>query len=110
MDVDRIISCTGIQENYKNSPRPLIRSLMENGLARANDLGMGFQTDGEGALLDANMSPSSVFFTLGPPRRGELFETTAVPEIRAQAEALAHRLAQSSKPDMFSASLASAGL
>ncbi len=110
LDVDRIISCTGIQENYKNSPRPLIRSLVESGLARANDLGMGFQTDGEGALLDANMSPSSVFFTLGPPRRGELFETTAVPEIRAQAEALAHRLAQSSKPDMFSASLASAGL
>lgn len=66
LDVDRIISCTGIQENYANSPRPLIRSLMENGLARANDLGMGFRTDGQGALLDANMCPSSVFFTLGP--------------------------------------------
>jgi uncharacterized NAD(P)/FAD-binding protein YdhS len=51
-----------------------------------------------------------VFYTLGPPRRGELFETTAVPEIRTQAEALAHRLVQSAKPDMFSASLASAGL
>jgi uncharacterized NAD(P)/FAD-binding protein YdhS len=110
LDVDRIISCTGIQENYKNSPRPLIRSLMENGLAQANDLGMGFRTDGEGALMDADMCPSSVFFTLGPPRRGELFETTAVPEIRAQAEALAHRLIQSSKPDVFSASFASAAL
>jgi uncharacterized NAD(P)/FAD-binding protein YdhS len=110
LDVDRIISCTGIQESYTNSPRPLIRSLMENGLAQANDLGMGFRTDGEGALIDADMSPSSVFFTLGPPRRGELFETTAVPEIRAQAEALAQRLVQSSKPDVFSASFASAGL
>jgi uncharacterized NAD(P)/FAD-binding protein YdhS len=110
VDVDRIISCTGIQESYTNSPRPLIRSLMQNGLAQANHLGMGFQTDGEGALLDGNMRPSSIFFTLGPPRRGELFETTAVPEIRAQAEALALRLAVSVKPDMFSASLASAGL
>jgi uncharacterized NAD(P)/FAD-binding protein YdhS len=110
LDVDRIISCTGIQENYRDSPRPLIRSLIQNGLARANDLGMGFQTDGQGALMDATMSPSSVFYTLGPPRRGELFETTAVPEIRTQAEALAHRLVQSAKPDMFSASLASAGL
>ena len=110
LDVDRIISCTGIQENYKNSPRPLIRSLMEHGLAQANDLGMGFRTDGHGALLDASLRPSSVFFTLGPPRRGELFETTAVPEIRAQAEALANDLAESAKPDRFSASLASAGL
>jgi len=110
VEVDRIISCTGIQESYTNSPRPLIRSLMEKGLARANDLGMGFQTDGQGALLESKMSPSSVFFTLGPPRRGELFETTAVPEIRTQAEALAHRLVESRRPDMFSASLASAGL
>jgi len=110
LEVDRIISCTGIQENYANSLRPLIRSLMEKGLAQPNDLGMGFRTDGQGALVDAKMNPSSIFFTLGPPRRGELFETTAVPEIRAQAEALALHFAQSSKPDMFSASLASAGL
>jgi uncharacterized NAD(P)/FAD-binding protein YdhS len=110
LDVDRIISCTGIQENYANSPRPLIRSLIESGLARPNDLGMGFQTDGQGALLDAKMDPSTVFFTLGPPRRGELFETTAVPEIRVQAEALAAQLAQTGKPDLFSASLASAAL
>jgi uncharacterized NAD(P)/FAD-binding protein YdhS len=92
LDADRIISCTGIHEDYKESPRPFIRSLMEHGLARANSLGIGFQTDLDGALLDANMRPSSVFFTLGPPRRGELFETTAVPEIRAQAEALALHL------------------
>ncbi|HTB19161.1 MAG TPA: FAD/NAD(P)-binding protein [Bryobacteraceae bacterium] len=110
VDVDRIISCTGIQESYANSPRPLIRSLVENGLARPNHLGMGFQTDGQGALLDGERNPSSIFFTLGPPRRGELFESTAVPEIRAQAAALAQRLLLSAKPDMFSASLASAGL
>jgi uncharacterized NAD(P)/FAD-binding protein YdhS len=93
LDVDRIISCTGIQENYQDSPRPLIRSLMESGLACPNDLGIGFRTDRHGALLDAAMRPSVVFFTLGPPRRGELFESTAVPEIRAQAEALAIHLA-----------------
>jgi uncharacterized NAD(P)/FAD-binding protein YdhS len=93
LDVDRIISCTGIHETYTDSPRPLIRSLMENGLAQANDLGIGLRTDRHGALLDARMRPSSIFFTLGPPRRGELFESTAVPEIRAQAEALAIHLA-----------------
>ena len=94
LDVDRIISCTGIHEDYTDSPRPLIRSMLENGLATANDLGIGFRTGRHGELLDAGMNPSGVFFTLGPPRRGELFETTAVPEIRVQAEALALHLAR----------------
>lgn len=92
LSVDRIISCTGINEDYFNSPRPLIRSIMKSGMACANDLGTGFRTDLHGALLDANRIPSSVFFTLGPPRRGDLFETTAVPEIRVQAKALALHL------------------
>ncbi len=89
LEVDRVISCTGVQEDYANRPRPPIRSLIESGLASPNELGIGFRTDEHGALLNANLRPSSVFFTLGPPRRGELFETTALPEIREQAEALA---------------------
>ena len=92
LEVDRIISCIGIQESYTDSPRPLIRSLMETGLAQSNEVGIGFQTDGQGALLGAKRIPSSVFFTLGPPCRGDLFETTAVPEIRVQAASLARRL------------------
>jgi uncharacterized NAD(P)/FAD-binding protein YdhS len=31
-------------------------------------------------------------FVVGPPRKGTLYETTAVPEIRGQAAALAQRL------------------
>jgi uncharacterized NAD(P)/FAD-binding protein YdhS len=92
LEVDRVINCTGIHESYVDHPRPLIASLIQNGLARANDLGIGFRTDPDGALLDASDCPSPILFTLGPPRRGDLIETTAVPEIRAQAEALAHHL------------------
>ena len=92
LEVDRVIVCTGVQENYRNSPRPLVRSLMAQGLAQAHDLGIGLRTDSNGALLDAGMRASTVFFTLGPPRRGELIETTAVPEIRVQAENLARFL------------------
>jgi uncharacterized NAD(P)/FAD-binding protein YdhS len=93
LEVDRIVSCTGIQENYNESPRGLIRLLIGKGLASANDLGAGFRADQHGALIGAGMRASTVFFTLGPPRRGELFETTAVPEIRVQAKAVAVRLA-----------------
>ncbi|HKD06963.1 MAG TPA: FAD/NAD(P)-binding protein [Bryobacteraceae bacterium] len=92
LEVDRVISCTGIHEDYTKSPRPLVRSMMQAGLARANELGIGFDTDENGALLDASTRPSNIFFTLGPPRRGDLFETTAVPEIRSQAESLARHL------------------
>jgi uncharacterized NAD(P)/FAD-binding protein YdhS len=91
LDVDRIISCAGINENYADSARPAVRSLMESGVARANDLGHGFHTDPRGALTSAT-GASRAFFTLGPPRRGQLFETTAVPEIRVQAADLAAHL------------------
>jgi uncharacterized NAD(P)/FAD-binding protein YdhS len=97
LEIDRVISCTGIHEDYTKSPRPLVRSMMQNGLARPNELGIGFDADEHGALLDASRQPSDIFFTLGPPRRGDLFETTAVPEIRSQAESLARHLLASMK-------------
>lgn len=85
--VVRAIDCAGIQENYHKSPRRLIGELLRRGLAAANDLGIGFRTDEFGALIGAAGIPSTLLFTLGPPRKGELLETSAVPEIRVQAEA-----------------------
>lgn len=93
LQIDRIINCSGIQERYSGAPaRPLIHALVASGLAEANDLGIGFRTDAGGALATESHGSSRDLFTLGPPRRGGLFETTAVPEIRAQAEALAEHL------------------
>lgn len=92
LQVERIINCTGIHEYYNVRPRRLIGALIAQGLATANDLGIGFRTDEHGALIGADQQPSAVLFTLGPPRRGDLFETTAVPEIRVQAAALAAHL------------------
>ena len=89
IEVDRVINCTGIHEYYHVRPRLLIANLLSQGLATANDLGIGFHTDEHGALTGP---ASRVLFTLGPPRRGELFETIAVPEIRVQAEFLASHL------------------
>ena len=89
LQVDRVINCTGIHEYYHVRPRPLIGGLLRQGLARANDLGIGFEADKHGELVGP---ASDRLFTLGPPRRGDLFETIAVPEIRVQAERLAARL------------------
>jgi uncharacterized NAD(P)/FAD-binding protein YdhS len=87
--IDRAINCTGIHEYYNVRPRPIIAALLEQGLATPNDLGIGFRTDEHGALAGP---ARNILFTLGPPRRGGLFETIAVPEIRVQAETLAAHL------------------
>jgi len=98
--VDRIINCTGIEERYAESPRPLIRTIVATGLGKPNDLGTGFLTDEHGGLIDSAGRASPVLFTLGPPRRGQLFETTAVPEIRSQAAALAQHLSVNARSGM----------
>ena len=44
-------------------------------------------------MLDSDGNPADGFFVLGPLRKGRLWENTAVPELRVEAEQLARRLA-----------------
>jgi uncharacterized NAD(P)/FAD-binding protein YdhS len=92
--VQYVINCTG-PDCALSRAHPLLRGLLEAGLAQMDALGLGLATDAGGALLDARGRPSLALFTLGPLRRGELWETTAIPEIRTQALALARRLLES---------------
>jgi uncharacterized NAD(P)/FAD-binding protein YdhS len=69
-----------------------VGDLFARGLARPDPLRLGIDASPAGAVLDAGGRPSSTIFTLGPPLRGLWYETTAIPEIRAQAAALAARL------------------
>ena len=89
--VQHVINCTG-PDAALGRGHPLLRALLDSGLGRLDTLGLGLATDGEGALLDARGRVAEGLFTLGPLRRGELWESTAVPEIRAQACALSARL------------------
>lgn len=87
--VQRVVNCTGPDGNYRRYNHPLMLSLREQGLAVVDDNGLGIDTDREGRLRPASGAPSSRIWTLGPPRKGQLWETTAVPEIRGQAQSLA---------------------
>jgi uncharacterized NAD(P)/FAD-binding protein YdhS len=87
--VARIVNCTGPAMYMADMRHPLIASLLESGLVRADSLGMGLSADRDGAL---NGNAPGRLFTLGNLRRGELWETTAIPELRSQAEAIASRL------------------
>jgi uncharacterized NAD(P)/FAD-binding protein YdhS len=89
-----LINATGPAPDVTGTPDPLLRGLLQGGLATPDPLRLGIQADAAGAVLDTSGRPSDVLFTLGPPLRGQLYETTAVPEIRDQAAALATRLIQ----------------
>ena len=90
--VERVINATGPDMNYRRARDPLLRQLLHDGLCRPGPMGLGFEATAEGAVIGAGGGPSLVLSTLGPPLRGVLWETTAVPEIRAQAAALARRI------------------
>ncbi len=53
---------------------------------------MGLDADARGALRDAHGKAAADIVTLGPLLRGLRYETTAIPEIRDQAAAIARHL------------------
>jgi uncharacterized NAD(P)/FAD-binding protein YdhS len=71
---------------------PFLSGLIGSGLARPDPLRLGLDADEAGAVLDAAGRPQDRIFALGPTLRGVRYETTAIPEIRAQAAALVPRL------------------
>jgi uncharacterized NAD(P)/FAD-binding protein YdhS len=93
----RVINCTGPAAGIEDARSSLVSSLLSSGLARPASLGMGFATDRDGALLG---SSGGRLFTLGSLRRGDLWESTAIPELREQAGALASRITASSSREL----------
>jgi uncharacterized NAD(P)/FAD-binding protein YdhS len=91
LKVNRVVNCAGSETDCRRIDDSLISSLFAQGLARPDPLFLGLDTDDHGRLLGFNGTTSSLF-ALGPPRKGSLWETTAVPEIRAQAANLAEHL------------------
>ncbi|MFG2839385.1 FAD/NAD(P)-binding protein [Streptomyces zaomyceticus] len=79
-----VVDCTGPGLAADAGGDPLWSGLLTDGLAAAGPLGIGVSTV-RGRLLDGQGGRERPLFTLGAPRRGELWETTAIPEIRVQA-------------------------
>jgi uncharacterized NAD(P)/FAD-binding protein YdhS len=92
LHANRVINCTGSETDCRRIDDSLITSLFAQGLVRPDPLFLGLDVDTEGALIDYKGKPSGSLFTIGPPRKGQLWETTAVPEIRQQADRLADHL------------------
>src|SRR3954447_11252481 len=91
-DVGWVVNCTGPQTDVRLLGDPLIDDLLRPragfALATPATAGMGFRTD-NGRLVDSHSSTRAPLWALGALRRGELWESTAIPEIRTQALAVA---------------------
>ena len=91
---DHVISCAGPLLDYARIADPLVQGLRAAGHLTPDPLQLGLLTDAHGALLAADGTVVPGLFTLGPSRRPTYFESTAVPELRQQAAALAAYLAR----------------
>jgi uncharacterized NAD(P)/FAD-binding protein YdhS len=89
LQADWLVNGTGATTDVTANASPLLRDLFRSGLARPDPLRLGIDASADGAVIDSAGTPSDVLYTLGPPLRGLWYETTAIPEIRAQAAALA---------------------
>jgi len=88
-DVERVINCTGsqIDLHLKGS---LLNSMYSAGLINNDLLNIALNADAKtNAVIDADDNTSTRIYTLGNNMKGILWESTGVPEIRAQAENIA---------------------
>jgi uncharacterized NAD(P)/FAD-binding protein YdhS len=87
--VARVINCTGPACDYSRLDLPLVEQMRRAGWLTPDALRIGIETDADGRLIDHDGTAVEGLYTLGPLRRPALWESTAIPEIRAQAAALA---------------------
>jgi uncharacterized NAD(P)/FAD-binding protein YdhS len=70
-----------------------VRQLLDEGVARAHPNGLGFDVDPDGRVLSAEGAIYDSLFALGPITQGAFWESTAIPEFRVRAAAIAMMLA-----------------
>jgi uncharacterized NAD(P)/FAD-binding protein YdhS len=96
LHVNRVINCTGPEGDFRNVDHALLAHLLQHKMVRPDPLFLGLNVASDGALIDANGAASDFLYTVGPIRKGNLWETIAVPEIRVQAAEMATLLLASS--------------
>lgn len=93
LTVRRIVNCTGPEADPYRSRNPVLLDLLAQGLISADELGLGVRVGEDSGAIGADGRPTPGLYALGALTQGRFFEITGLPEIRAQAEAVAGTLA-----------------
>lgn len=94
MNPDRIINCTGQESDPARMKSKLLQSMIEQGMIEIDPIRLGLLTDSHGFCVDHNGNLTDVA-TIGSLRRGSLWESTAVAELRLQAKSVCDQMAPS---------------
>ena len=86
---DAVINCTGPLTDLARSEDPLLQALQRRGLVAPDPLRLGLDSTPTGEVIGADGAVVPGLFAVGPPRKGTLWESTAIPEIRTQAAEVA---------------------
>lgn len=91
--VGRIINCTGPETNLENLGDSFLNRLLEKGVLTQDSLKLGIKTNLETfQVIDVKGREVDNFYTAGSNLKGELWESTAVNELRGQAISLADEI------------------
>ena len=87
-----VINCTGPTPSNTADSNPAVGSLLIHDHLCPDDLHLGLRTGSDGVALRSDGSAIGDLFVVGTLRKPDLWESTAVPELRAQAAATAGRV------------------
>ncbi|HXW35575.1 MAG TPA: FAD/NAD(P)-binding protein [Acidimicrobiales bacterium] len=96
LQVGAVIDCSSRSAGGRGG-NPLLETLIARGAARAHPSGLGLDVGENGALVDVKGSAQAQAYSIGWCRRGQLFESTAIPELRKQADQIARAIVEESR-------------
>ena len=96
LETEALINCSG-SGTWQKSENSLIRNISSSGLVNFDYLGWGLVTNERRQIISKDFGTLSRLFAIGPLCRGTLYETTAVREIREQAELITSTICSESR-------------
>lgn len=92
-EVSRVINCTGPESNLSLVENSFLKKALMKGILKQDSLYLGVIADTDTyQILDINNHKHQHLYTIGSNLKGELWESTAVNELRVQADKLAQQL------------------
>ncbi|WP_051911122.1 FAD/NAD(P)-binding protein [Haematobacter massiliensis] len=92
VEVTQITDGRGLLRDPEDHATPLVRSLVDGGMARIDALRIGLEVTAEGQVLPRPGTPAAPLHAIGPAARAASWEGLAIVDIRAQAALLVSRL------------------